>query len=100
MEIHFFSKGFASFAGVDEFSAESEAEADVVAAAAPLPDADVGGGGGAGAVRRAVDVRVVAGAGLDGALGTRAGHCVRHARTCYRINEGRFAATYNNGNVF
>lgn len=60
VQIHLFSQGFPSLAGVDELSAETEPEAYVVAAAAPLPDSYVGGGGGAGPVRDAVNVRVIA----------------------------------------
>lgn len=99
MEVHFFSEGFPSFAGVDEFPAESESEADIVAATAPFPYTDVGCRCGAGPVRRAVDMRVVTGAGLDGALGARSGHRVGHTRTCYGVNESRFTASCNKRNI-
>lgn len=93
VQVHLLPERFSSLAGVDELAAEAEAKADVVAAAAPLPYAHIGGGSGAGAVRHAVDVRVVAGARLDGALGTRAWHRVRHACARYRVDERCFPAT-------
>lgn len=94
MQVHFFSQRLRSFAGVDEFSAESEAEADVVTATAPLPDAYVGGGSGARAVRRAVNMRVVTGARLDRAFCARAGHRMRYTGARYCIYERCLTTTY------
>lgn len=97
MQVHLLAHGLAALAGVDELAAEAEAEADVVAAAAPLPHAHVAGGGGARAVRRGPHVRVVARARLDGALGARARHRVRHARARDGVDERRLAATCGGG---
>lgn len=88
MQVHLLPQGLPSLARVDELATKSEPESDVVAAAAPLPDADVRCGCGAAAVRRAVDVRIVARARLDGAFCAGAGDGVRHASAGDRVDEG------------
>lgn len=93
MKVHFLSQRLPSFARIDKFPTESESEADVVAATPPFPNSDVGGCSSTRPVRCAVDVRIVAGAGLDGAFCACARDRVRHSCAGDGVNEGGFTAT-------
>lgn len=93
MQIHLLPERPAPLAGIDELPAELDPVTDVVRAAAPFPVADAGHRGVVLCLRPRGMMAVIAGAGLDRALGAGPGDGVRHRRACYRVDKRSLSAT-------